>query len=228
MKMEAQKKRIYPYRAMSFFRFLTVPLFLPMFLLANHLLQKLEQWDRWLFIEINNHQSNSFFDGLMPFLRNSFTWIPLYVFLFFFAVLNFKGRAWWWVVIFLCVVSLTDIVSSRIFKETFERLRPCADPDFIANVRLLLNRCSGGASFTSSHAANHFGMAVFIFITLRAVFKNWVWLALLWAVAVGYAQVYVGVHYPFDILGGAVIGVLFGLLMGVFFNKRFGFANFEN
>ena len=199
-----------------------------MFLLFYQLsfFQILKEWDQWLFIQINNQQSNSFFDSVVPYLRNSFYWAPLYLFLLLFVTINFKGRGWWWVLFFLCTVSLTDIVSSKILKEAFERLRPCQDPDFLQNVRLLVNRCSGAYSFTSSHAANHFGMATFIFISFRRYFKNWTWLAFLWAGFIGYAQVYVGVHYPFDVLGGAIIGVLFGLLTGRYFNKKFGIVTF--
>ena len=198
-----------------------------MFLLQSRLLQKLEQWDQWLFIQVNDHQTNPFFDSIMPYLRFAYFWTPLYLFLLVFITLNFKGRGLWWSVIFLCTVSLCDMTSSKLVKESFERLRPCRDPDFFEYVRLLVENCSGTYSFTSSHAANHFGMATFIFLTLKPVIGKWVWLAYLWAAAIGYAQVYVGVHYPFDILGGAAIGFLFGWLLGVFFNKRFGFANFE-
>jgi len=199
-----------------------------MFFLFTHLslLQTLEQWDQWLFVQINQNLSNSFFDSVMPYLRNSFYWAPVYLFLLIFSILNFKGRGWWWVVIFICTVSLTDILSSRLIKEAFERLRPCQDPGFMEHVRLLVNRCSGGYSFTSSHAANHFGMATFFFITARPLIKNWSLLAFLWAAAISYAQVYVGVHYPFDVLGGALVGISIGLIMGSFFNKRFGIAIF--
>lgn len=190
------------------------------------ILQKLEQWDRWLFLQINDQQSNSVFDIVMPYLRNAYFWAPLYLFLFLFVILNFKGRGWWWLLLFLCTVSLTDIVSSKILKESFERLRPCQDPGFLENVRLLVNRCSGGYSFTSSHAANHFGMATFFFISFRHYFKKWTLLVFLWATAVCYAQIYVGVHYPFDILGGALAGVIIGLMTGGFFNKQFGFVTF--
>ena len=189
-------------------------------------LQQLDQWDKWLFIQINTHQHNSFFDSMMPFFRNPYYWAPLYIFLMLFFPINFKSRGWWWVVLFLCTVSLTDIVSSHIFKEAFERLRPCQDPDFIQYVRLLVSRCSGGFSFTSSHAANHFGMATFFFLTTRRLFKGWAGIGFIWAAIISYAQVYVGVHYPFDVIGGAVTGIVFGLFMGMFFNKRFGFANF--
>ena len=197
-----------------------------MFLIAGKLIHRLEQWDHQLFILVNNKATDPILDTLMPFLRNPYTWIPLYLFLLVFVTLNFKGMGWWWVVLFLCTFSLTDMVSSKVFKEAFERLRPCQDPDFFNHVRLLLNNCGSGYSFTSSHAANHFGMATFIFITTRHLFKAWAWLFYVWAAAVAYAQVYVGVHYPFDVMGGAVVGFTFGILLGTFFNKRFRFTNF--
>ena len=162
----------------------------------------------------------------MPFFRNPYYWAPLYIFFLVFIPMNFKSRGWWWVVLFLCTVSITDIISSQIFKEAFERLRPCQDPDFLQNVRLLVNRCSGGFSFTSSHAANHFGMATFFYFTTRSLFKSWSAIGFIWAAVISYAQVYVGVHYPLDVICGAVTGIVFGLFMGMFFNKRFGFANF--
>ena len=198
-----------------------------MFLLKAGFFQKLEQWDQWLFIQINNHQSNPFFDSIMPYLRSSFYWAPVYLFLFVFVIMNFKGRGLWWIVIFLCTVSLCDMTSSQLVKELFQRLRPCQDPDFFQYVRLLVDNCSKTYSFTSSHASNHFGMGIFIFLTLRPVIKKWTWIAIAWAAIICYAQVYVGVHYPSDVLGGAVIGLVFGSLLGIFFNKRFGFVNFE-
>ena len=185
-------------------------------------LQKLDQWDRWLFVKVNNYQSNPFFDSIMPYLRNAYFWVPLYLFIFIFAILNLKGRGWWWILLFICTVSLTDIVSSKILKESFERIRPCNDADLIEYVRLLVNRCSGSYSFTSSHAANHFGMATFFFISFRHLLKNWALLAFFWAAAICYAQVYVGVHYPFDVFGGAFVGLFIGFMTGRFFNKQFG------
>ncbi|HEU5166646.1 MAG TPA: phosphatase PAP2 family protein, partial [Chitinophagaceae bacterium] len=168
-----------------------------MFLTQSSLLHKLEQWDQWLFIQINNHQSNPFFDSVMPYLRIAYFWIPLYLFLLVFMPSNFKGRGLWWCVIFLCTVSLCDMTSTYLFKDAFHRLRPCADVNFFQNVRLVIDSCGGQYGFTSNHAANHFGMATFIFITLRPVIGRWMWIAFLWAAIIGYAQVYVGVHYPF-------------------------------
>jgi undecaprenyl-diphosphatase len=72
------------------------------------------------------------------------------------------------------------MVSSRVFKEGFERMRPCRDPFFFDHVRLLVKHCSGGYSFTSSHAANHFGMATYVSITFYPTFKKWIYLTYIW------------------------------------------------
>lgn len=189
--------------------------------------QTLRSADQWIFKLVNSRLHNDLFDYIMPFLRNSNYWLPLYLFLFFFIVLNFKKKGWWWCLFFLCLVSLTDMISSRVFKEFFERIRPCNEPDLAGQVRLLVN-CSGSYSFTSSHATNHFGMAAFFFFTFRHFLKTWAWIPFIWAFFVSYAQVYVGIHYPFDILGGAILGITIAAILARIFIKRFGFINFDN
>jgi undecaprenyl-diphosphatase len=92
----------------------------------------------------------------------------------------------------------------------------------------LLKYCSGSYSFVSNHAANHFGIATFAFLTFKGTFKKWMYLAYIWAFFIAYAQVYVGVHYPFDTLGGAVLGVLAGLLTSWFYHKKWGRLNLDN
>lgn len=153
--------------------------------------------------------------------------MPLYLFLFVFVIINFKKNWWWWIVFFMCTVALTDMVGTRVFKHVFERLRPCNDPSFAPYVRLLLKDCAAGFSFVSNHAANHFGMSAFIYFTLRHYIPKWAWIAWLWAFSISYAQIYVGIHYPTDVMGGAVLGFIFGTAMAMFFNRRFGFANFD-
>ena len=197
-----------------------------MCLIAINFWKKLVQWDQSLFISINSDWTNPVFDVVLPIMRNSFIWYPLYLFLLIFVLLNFKVRGLWWAVFFLSTLALTDMTGTYVFKHVFERLRPCSDPDFFTHVRLLLKQCAGGYSFTSNHAANHFGMATFFFITFRHLFKIWAWIALCWAAAICYSQVYVGVHYPLDVLAGAMLGLAFGITTGTFFNKRFGIAIF--
>jgi membrane-associated phospholipid phosphatase len=191
-------------------------------LLSGSIWQQLDQWDKWLFAKLNGQWTNPFFDFILPYFRDSVFWAPFYIFLLVFITVNYGRKGWWWSLGFLCTVALADMVSSRIFKEAFERLRPCQDPLFLDQVRLLLKHCSGSYSFTSSHAANHFAISTYLSVTLYPTFGPKIWGIYLWAVFISYAQIYVGVHYPLDILGGAGIGVLAGLLTASIFNKRAG------
>ncbi len=198
------------------------------YLLESGFLQKLDQLDRWLFLKVNNGLSNPFFDSLMPFMRNPAHWAPLYLFLAVFVILNFKGKGPWWALFFIATVALTDMGGNYLFKQNFHRPRPCMEPDLAFQVRLLIENCTGASSFISNHAANHFGMATFFFVTFRHVLPKWAWIGFLWAGLIAFAQVYVGIHYPFDVLAGAVFGSLVGLLTGNLFNKRYRFAIFDN
>jgi undecaprenyl-diphosphatase len=181
----------------------------------------LQKLDEKIFVMINSKWTNPVFDELMPFLRKSDNWAPLYLFLLVFMLINFRKKAWWWILFFIITVSVTDYIGTRIFKYGFERVRPCNVPQMMENLRLLVP-CPSGFGFTSNHAANHFGMATFLFISFRHFFKNWMLLAFVWAGAIAYAQVYVGVHYPMDVICGALWGLVVGTCSGYFYNKWFG------
>lgn len=182
----------------------------------------LNAWDTALFLQINTVFTNPFLDKVFPIWRNANTWLPLYVFLILFSVLNFKSKSFYWIVGAVLTLVVTDQLSSSIIKPFFERPRPCNEPSLIGNARLLLNHCSGGYSFTSSHATNHFGFAVYVFLTLRETFKKWTYLFLIWAATVSYAQVYVGVHYPLDIIFGSIIGSAIGYASAQIFILKIG------
>lgn len=183
---------------------------------------RLNEWDQWLFLKINNSWTNNFLDSVFPWWREANAWIPLYFFVFFFAVINFGWRIWPWIVFFLLTVTLTDQISSSILKDWINRPRPCNDDVLMYQVRLLLNRCPASGSFTSSHATNHFGLACYIFYTMLPYFKKWGYLFFFWAATISYGQVYVGVHYPLDIIGGAILGSSIGSITASTFNRRIG------
>ncbi len=178
-----------------------------------------------MFLQLNSGWTNPVFDVLLPYFRDSVFWAPLYLLMLSFMLLNWGKKGLLWSVAFLCTVAIADMVSGRVFKEGFERLRPCADPVFFQQVRLLVKHCSGGYSFTSSHAANHFGIATFVAITMYPTFKKWTYLFYLWAFFISYAQVYVGVHYPVDVLGGGLLGTMAGLLTASIFTNKAGTIN---
>jgi membrane-associated phospholipid phosphatase len=178
--------------------------------------------DQWLFIYINRVWTNSFLDTLFPIYRESYTWIPLYFFLLLLVLTNFKWKALPWIFFFILTVALSDQISSAFVKDFFGRLRPCGDPNFSQYVRLLLSRCPLSGSFTSSHASNHFAMTMFMVITLKPYLYKWKWVLWFWAASIAYGQVYIGVHYPLDVIGGALLGCLLGYITAKIFLRRVG------
>lgn len=197
-------------------------------LLATSWLGKLIEFDKWLFVQVNGKLANPFFDAVMPFMRTASNWAPLYLFLIAFMLLNFRVRGAWWLLFFVCTVALTDTGGTYLFKHTVGRDRPCADPAFFDQVRLLVGCVGHGNSFLSNHAANHFGMAMFFFMTCRSWLGRWSAVGFIWAGLVALAQVYVGIHFPLDVTAGGLFGCLLGYLTGSLFNKRFQFAIFEH
>ncbi len=185
------------------------------------MLKKIIEIDQYLFLKINQVGQNSFFDTMLPFARTPVFWVPFYLFLIVFVFINFGKKAWWWVCGFLLNVSLTDIISSKIIKPLVARPRPCMDEIFSMKVRLLAS-CGANGSFTSSHAANHFGIAMFLFITLKHFSPKFIYAVFVWAAVICYAQIYVGVHYPTDIIGGTLVGLFIGWITGNFYNKKRG------
>ena len=184
--------------------------------------RSLVDFDKYLFGIVNQKASNPFFDSIMPFIRQPLFWLPLYLFIILFAIYNFPKKAAMWIGSLLLTITITDSVSSHIFKPLFGRLRPCNNPELADSIRLLVDHCGQNGSFTSSHATNHFGIAVFILITLDKIWGKFNYLFILWAAVISFAQVYVGVHFPFDVIGGALLGSGMGYLTATFFKRRSG------
>ncbi len=175
-------------------------------------------WDKSLFYWINQGWSNSVFDYILPILRNKYTWIPLYLAIIVFILFNFKQKIGWYLLFALLTIALSDNLSSRIIKPKVKRERPC---QIYQDVNLLV-RCGSGYSFTSSHATNHFAIGTFFMLSLGFIMGRWKYLFLFWAALVSIAQVYVGVHYPLDILAGAGVGVLCGLFVYWIYKNKSG------
>jgi membrane-associated phospholipid phosphatase len=188
-------------------------------------LQEILKWDRECFKVINNQWTNSFFDLLFPFIRNAYFWLPLYLFLLTLVVFNFRRNGWLWVLFAILTAASSDLLSSSVIKEWIYRPRPCNDLNMVGYVRLLAAYCGMNSSFTSSHAVNHFAFAMFVFYTLRKYNLKWTWLLFPWALLVCYAQVYVGVHYPIDVIAGGILGVTIGFAWARFFNHTFNLVS---
>jgi len=170
----------------------------------------LEKADQALFELINGQWTIPFFDVFMPWMRTSEHWFLFYLALVGYTFYRWGWKAWKWLLTLAITISLTDQVSSFIFKPFIHRLRPCADPAMLTQVKLLIGACPTSFSFTSSHAANHFSLAMFVFMSLQPLFKKYTYLFFVWAGIISYAQIYVGVHYPLDILAGTLVGLIMG------------------
>lgn len=172
--------------------------------------------DRWWFYAINNGWANPVFDFIFPLLTEGRNWMPVYaglfVFLFWRGFRKPGGKIYLLcaAALILCVL-ISDQLSSSVIKELAGRIRPCRA---LEDVRLLVP-CGAGKSFPSSHAVNNFGAAVVLSFFFR---KQWKWFFII-AASVAFSRIYVGVHYPFDVLSGAVIGALCGLFVVFIANK---------
>jgi membrane-associated phospholipid phosphatase len=178
-------------------------------------MEQLLNWDVSVFNLINQQWVNPMFDAFLPVVRNKYFWSPLYLFIIVFLIQNFKWKGLWIVVFVLAAFAISDSLSSHIIKPWIGRLRPCNDPSLIDQVRLLVG-CGSGFSFTSSHATNHFAIAFFFISLFIYRFKWLIPVAIFWAGMVSYAQIYVGVHFPIDIICGTLLGSVIGIWMGTF------------
>ncbi|HVZ96719.1 MAG TPA: phosphatase PAP2 family protein [Chitinophagaceae bacterium] len=175
------------------------------------LFEILERIDKIILLLVNHDSSHQYLDTLMLYLRNPLTWIPFYVFMacFFYKRAGHRFRIF--ILCSLVTIALTDSIST-LLKNAFERLRPCYDYEIGPLVRHLTD-CGGLYSFPSSHAANHFGLATFWFWSvLQLTGKKWKFLWI-WAMIICYAQMYVGKHFPSDIIAGALLGFVIGSLV---------------
>lgn len=178
---------------------------------TNSMLSIAEQLDKLLFALINQRLSVTWLDPLMLMLREPLTWLPLYLGVLIWSFKKMPTQVWWFLVLGAATFAITDFSSASLLKPWLQRVRPCYDESLTGVVRSLVG-CGGRYSMPSSHAANHFGLAMFWFCCVfRVTGKRWHWVWV-WAFMIGYAQVYVGKHFPADIIIGAVLGLLAGWL----------------
>ena len=158
-----------------------------------------------LFEFLNQDLANPFFDAVLPVYRDKLTWVPLYVLT---AYVIWSRYGWKRTLyLLLCiglVIAVADQIAATVIKPWVGRLRPCATEALQTQVRILVS-CGGKYGFPSNHATNHFAVATVLCLT---VLHKWQWriLWLLWALSISLAQVYVGKHFPADILAGALLG----------------------
>ncbi|MEP7322281.1 MAG: phosphatase PAP2 family protein [Saprospiraceae bacterium] len=182
------------------------------------MLHTLVQFDFKLFHLINQEWTHPYLDVFLSFMRSPFVWVPLYVFLISFFLFNFGKHGLIFKLTLIAFIVVANLISSELIKKSVKRVRPCNEIS-IQNNRRTLVQCGTGYSFTSSHATNHFCFAIFYVLTTKRYIHRWRYLFLLWATIISYAQVYVGVHYPIDVMSGAIVGSLIGWGGAMIYNR---------
>lgn len=176
------------------------------------MLQRLIEIDKDLFLFLNGFH-NETMDQIMFWISGKFTWIPLYLLILFLIVRTHRKKAWVYILGLIALVALTDLVSVHLFKNVFQRLRPCHDPSLEGLVHIVNSKCGGKFGFVSSHASNAFGFFTLSSWVLSRKFKYLPPILFFWAALVAYSRVYLGVHFPGDILFGGILGMVLATMV---------------
>ncbi|MFK5958409.1 MAG: phosphatase PAP2 family protein [Lutibacter sp.] len=167
-----------------------------------------------LFIYLNN-LGNVQWDGFWLFITNKFTFIPLYIFLLFLTYKQLGFKKMLIVLLFAVLLITLSDQTSNLFKYSFKRLRPCHNDAIASAIRIVREGCGGLYGYFSGHAINSMAIAVFFGLLLKNKYSYLFFILIFWALITAYSRIYVGVHYPLDV----ITGMLFGILYGTLFNK---------
>lgn len=150
----------------------------------------------------------------MYWASDKLVWVPLYILFIFLIIRFYKKSAWLIILTAIAMIAVTDLISVHAFKNVFMRLRPCHEPDLEGLVHLVKEKCGGKYGFVSSHAINHFSMAVFFSMIFFSRISYIAPLMFVWSAFIAYSRIYLGAHYPGDVICGGIIGILSGYSFG--------------
>lgn len=174
--------------------------------------------DTELFLFLNGLHI-SWLDPVMTFISGEITWAPFYIVLLYLVIKKYKKQSIIIIIGIILLVLCADRISSGIFKPIFERPRPCHNEVIKDLVYLPNGHCGGAYGFISSHACNTFALAAYLTLLLRKHYAKIAWVMFTWATLVAYSRIYMGVHYPGDVIVGAVVGAIIGFVIGTLANK---------
>lgn len=180
----------------------------------------LDQLDANVLFWIHRNLHTELGDTIIPYFRKAKFWIPLYIVLVALCIKWWRLRGFIPVAFIAASIAIADLLSVHLFKNNVLRLRPCHTYEMDTRLDLLIS-CGGQYGFVSSHASNHMAMAIFLMTLFVASSPKLRWLWFGWAVLIGFSQVYVGVHYPLDVICGFILGGSIGYLMARIMKKYF-------
>ncbi len=179
------------------------------------MIEKLLTWDRETFIYLNSLGIEEY-DYFWSFATNLSTWVPLYIFIIFLFFYKQNYKEAFLKLTTVVLMLLFVLVVTMLSKEWIGRLRPSADPTLNKLIRVI--KTSPEFSFVSGHASFSFSLATLTVLFLKQKFK-WIWVLYIWPIFLSLSRIYVGVHYPLDLMMGALLGVLSADLFKGFYNK---------
>ena len=172
--------------------------------------------DKQAMIFLNNLGSSTF-DPFWILVSEKWFWIPLYVIFLYFLYKNFNKKSLFYILLFVALGITASDQIANIFKFGFERLRPCHDPSLEGLLREV--KCGGKFGFYSAHSSNSFFVATYLTMLLGKKIKQLPYFLFVWAAIVAYSRVYLGMHFPGDIIIGAIMGILLDLFFGTLAKK---------